>query len=130
MPCGIYNCISQYMKSISIDMDRDNVFPELNPEDLKKVGASENKKVLLKKSIIDRNGLRHPDITKGRMEHIISQALYNPSEVFLAHDKKPYYHFAKIIGYTKKGKLKTGYVLLDVKRDGKYFEIVHIHYKT
>lgn len=119
---------AEKIASVHIDFSRDNILPELNEEDLKKVGVKENKPVLLKKDIIDRNFIQHSDLTNEDFQTIIAHALYAPSEIFLANDAKPYYHFAKVIEVTSKNKPKMGLVLLDVD-DKKYkFEIVHAHF--
>ena len=78
--------------SVHIDFDRDNILPELNEEDLAKIGAEKNKHVLLKKSVIDRNRVEHSDLTDTDFELILANALYVPSEVFPANKEKPYYH--------------------------------------
>ena len=61
---------AEKIASVHIDFDKDNILPELNEEDLEKVGAKSNKPVLLKKSIIDRNKLLHDDLTDSDFEKI------------------------------------------------------------
>ena len=119
---------AEKIASVHIDFDRDNVLPELNEEDLQKIGVDKNKPVLLKKFIIDRNEIRHPDITKDDVINIIANALYAPSEIFHGKSEKPYYHFAKVIEITSKGKSEIGLVLLDVDENKDNFEIVHAHF--
>ena len=114
--------------SVHIDFDRDNILPELNEEDLAKIGAEKNKHVLLKKSVIDRNRVEHSDLTDTDFELILANALYVPSEVFPANKEKPYYHFAKIIEINSKGKPYVGLALLDVDDKKENFEIVHAHF--
>ncbi len=55
-------------------------------------------------------------------------ALYAPSEIFHGKSEKPYYHFAKVIEITSKGKSEIGLVLLDVDENKDNFEIVHAHF--
>lgn len=119
---------AEKIASVHIDFDRDNILPELNEEDLSKVGAKENKPVLLKKDVIDRNFIQHSDLTNEDFQTIISHALYEPSEIFLANDTKPYYHFAKVIEVSSKNKPKIGLALLDVDDKKDKFEIVHAHF--
>ncbi len=119
---------AEKIASVHIDFDKDNILPELNEEDLEKVGAKSNKPVLLKKSIIDRNKLLHDDLTDSDFEKIVANALYAPSEVFPANKDKPYYHFAKVIEVNSKGKPQIGLVLLDVDDKKDAFEIVHAHF--
>lgn len=118
--------------SVHIDLDKDNMLPELNEEDLKDLGVSTNKSVLLKKNVIDRNELRHNDLTLEDSEKIISQALYSKDKTIIPskHSYKPnYYTFAKIVRVSKKdGQPVYGVVLLDVDSSKENFEIVHWHY--
>lgn len=116
------------IKSVHIDLDKDNILPELNYDEVKKIGVAKSKLVLLKKDIIDRNFLRHNDLTEEDFVKIISNALYSPSEVFSANPQKPYFHFAKIMGLTSKGRTKYGLTLLDVEESNEMFEIVHVYY--
>lgn len=119
---------AQKIASVHIDFTKDNLLPELNEEDLQKVGSKINKPVLLKKSIIDRNAEEHSDLTDEDFQSIISNALYSPSEVFSANAEKPYYHFAKVIEINSKGKPEIGLALLDVDENKDNFEIVHAQF--
>ena len=119
---------AEKIASVHIAFDRDNILPELNEEDLVKVGATANKPVLLKKSVIDRNAIEHNDLTNEDVESIIKQALYNSPEVFSANKEKPYYHFAKIVEMNSKGKPEIGLVLLDIDAEKDNFEVVHVHF--
>lgn len=95
---------AEKIASVHIDFTKDNILPELNEEDLAKVGSEVNKRILLKKSIIDRNAAEHQDLTDNDFENIIKNALYSPSEIFKANSEKPYFHFAKVIEVNSKGK--------------------------
>ena len=119
---------AEKIASVHIDFDRDNILPELNEEDLEKVGVKENKPVLLKKSIIERNIQRHIDAIPDT-EIILTQALYNPSEIFPGKNEKPYYTFVKPLKISNRnGKDEYGIVLLDVSSTKNNFEIVHWHW--
>lgn len=115
--------------SVHIDLNKDNILPELNEEDLKKIGVDKNKPVLLKKDVIDRNRNEHPDVSKEDMEKIVGNALYSPSNIFSANTEKPnYFHFASFVELSSKGKPKIGMTLLDVDAKKDCFEIVHMYY--
>ena len=119
---------AEKIASVHIDFDKDNILPELNEEDLAKVGSKVNKPVLLKKNIIERNIEEHSDLTDSDFESIIANALYTPSDIFLANKEKPYYHFAKVIEVNSKGKPEIGLALLDVDDKKDNFEIVHAQF--
>lgn len=119
---------AEKIASVHIDFDRDNILPELNEEDLVKIGVENNKPVLLKKKVIDRNTVEHGDLTDSDFTAIIANALYRPSEIFSANKEKPYYHFAKLIEISSKDKPKIGLALLDVDNRKEKFEIVHAHF--
>jgi len=108
--------------NIHIDFDSDNILPELNREDLEKIGA-ESKPVLLKKSIIEKNKKHHPDVSQEEYEKIIGTALYNPEKVLRANIEKPYYNF--IIRVRED---KSSIVLLDMSDKNNNFEIINCHY--
>ena len=91
------------------------------------LGSEVNKRILLKKSIIDRNAAEHQDLTDNDFENIIKNALYSPSEIFKANSEKPYFHFAKVIEVNSKGKPEIGLALLDVDEKKDNFEVVHAH---
>lgn len=119
---------AEKIASVHIDFSRDNILPELNEEDLRKVGAKENKPVLLKKSIIDRNTQRHNDVMPDT-EKILTQTLYSPLEIFRGNIEKPYYTFVKPLRISNRnGKNEYGIVLLDVDTRKDNFEIVHWHW--
>ncbi len=119
---------AEKIASVHIDFDKDNILPELNDEDLEKVGSKVNKSVLLKKSIIDRNANRHDDAMPDT-ELIIKNALYSPSEVFKGNKDKPYYTFVKPMKISKRNGLdEYGIVLLDVDEKKDNFELVHWHW--
>ena len=116
------------INSVKIRYDQDNILPKKKKKELEKIGLNENKKILLKKNIINRNFIEHSDLSKEDFQNIITNALYIPSEVFPANKNKPYYHFAKVIEINSKGKSEIGLALLDVDNKKEYFEIVHAHF--
>ena len=76
--------IRKKINSVNIDFDSDNTLPGLNKEDLIALGK-EDKPVLLKKVIIDRNLLFHPDVQRSEYNFLIGQALYNYPTFFPGH---------------------------------------------
>lgn len=97
---------AEKIASVHIDFDKDNILSELNDGDLGKIGLKQNKPVLLKKSVIDRNRTEHSDLTDEDFQNVIANALYSPSEIFKANREKPYYHFAKVIEVNSKASLR------------------------
>lgn len=119
---------AEKIASVHIDFTKDNYLPELNDEDLEKVGAATNKPVLLKKNIIDRNMRRHGDAMPDT-QVILANALYNPSEIFKGNTEKDYYTFVKPMRISSRnGKEEYGIVLLDVSAGKANFEVVHWHW--
>lgn len=112
--------IQEKIDSIRIDPDRDNILPNLNPETLEEIGKTD-KPVLLKKNIIDRNELKHSDISLEEAQSLIGEALYKPLKVLKGNAEKDYMNF---IGLDKD---KHCVVLLDVTENLDNFEIVHWH---
>jgi len=106
--------------SINIDFESDNILPGLNKEDLEKLSI-ENKPVMLKKSIIDKNRANHPEVNPCEYNEIIGNALYNPYVILPGGDKKPYYNFI-----SKTGENKNAITLLQVENTNSgYLEIVN-----
>ncbi len=118
---------AEKIASVHIDRARDNVLPELGEEELKSIGATKSKPVLVKKNIIGRNAERHKEISDADFETIIATALYDSPEVFRASSTEPYYHFAKFVEYGERGSLKMGLCLLDVSESKDCFEVVHAY---
>jgi len=108
--------------SVNIDFSRDNILPELNKEDLEELGK-ENKPVLLKKNIIDKNTERHPEVTGDDYSKIIGQSLYKPDLVVPGHSEKPYFNFVSRIGDNK-----NTVVLLELADVKNNYEIVNLHW--
>ena len=119
---------AEKIASVHIDFDRDNILPELNEEDLIKIGSKVNKPVLLKKKIIDRNAIHHKDAMNDTNK-IIGETLYQPSGIFPGKSSKDYYTFIKPMRISKRNGLdEYGVVLIDVDNKNDNFEIVHWHW--
>jgi len=108
------------INQIKIDFSKDNILPEINESDAKKIGVKP-RKVRLKKSIIERNHIKHPDVKDDETISIIGNALYKPEQIRTAKGSDKYFHF---IG--RRSEKESPIVLLDVElsEDG-YFDIVH-----
>lgn len=107
--------------SIKIDFSKDNVLPRLNVEDLEKLGK-EDKPVLLKKNIIDRNAKRHPDVKPEEYNAMIGKALYASDAIIPSNkpDKPNYYNFVKYLEHD------NSVVLLELDSGKDNHEIVHV----
>ena len=106
------------INSVNIDFDSDNTLPGLNKEDLIALGK-EDKPVLLKKVIIDRNLSVHPDVQRSEYNFILGQALYNYPTYFPGH-KEDYMNLVCEIG----DKLNS-LVLIQMSESKSNYEIVH-----
>lgn len=104
--------------------------PELNEEDLVKIGVTKNKPVLVKLNIIERNASRHPDVTEEESNRIIGEALYNSDDILPGKSAKPYFSFVKSLRISSKvkGTPNYGVVLLDVSDENDCSEVVHWHW--
>lgn len=117
------------LPKIKVEKGKDNIYPELSQEALDEMGITENKKVLLKKEIIERNLEIHKDISISEMENMIEKALYDFDKIIPGKNKdQKYFSFVKIVRQSRKnGKPIYGVVLLDVNINNENFEIVHCH---
>ena len=107
----------------SIDFSKDNKLPNLNKDTLEQYGF-EDKPVLLKKSITEKNKVNHPDITDDMAREIIGNSLYKPEAVLKANKDKPAYH--NFITRLKND--KNSIVLLELSDEKENYEIVNYHY--
>ena len=118
--------IQKKINSVSIDFDKDNVLPELNKKELetfKSFGIDvKGKKVLFKKSTLDRNKIEHSDLSKEDYDKYIGRCLYSPEAVFRGNKDKPYFNMV-----TRIGDDKNSVVLLDLDLSKDNLEIVHFH---
>ena len=106
-----------------IDFSKDNKLPNLNKDTLKQYGF-EDKPVLLKKNIIEKNKVNHPDITDDMAREIIGNSLYKPEAILKANKDKPAYH--NFITRLKDD--KNSIVLLELSDEKENYEIVNYHY--
>ena len=107
----------------SIDFSKDNKLPNLNQDTLEQYGF-EDKPVLLKKNIVEKNKLNHPDITDDMAREIIGNSLYKPEAILKANKDKPAYH--NFITRLKDD--KNSIVLLELSDEKENYEIVNYHY--
>lgn len=117
------------LPKIKVEKGKDNIYPELTQDALDEMGITENKKVLLKKEIIERNLETHKDISISEMENMIEKALYDFDKIIPGkNEEQDYFSFIKIVRQSRKnGKPIYGVVLLDVNIKNENFEIVHCH---
>lgn len=115
--------IREKQAMVNIDFSRDNYLPRLNKEDLREL-HKKDKPVLLKKSIIDRNLWKHPDIKEEDYNLIISAALYEPIYIFPGNNPK----YINFIGKIKVDRYSA--VLVDMLENNENYEIVHLHKMT
>ena len=77
----------------NIDFSKDNKLPNLNKDTLEQYGF-EDKPVLLKKEVIDKNKREHSDIDETLSKRIIGNCLYRPEAILKGNKNKPdYYNF-------------------------------------
>ena len=108
--------------SINIDFDGDTELPPLNAETISEFGF-EDKPVLLKKNILEKNKMRHPEIPASFYGDIIGSALYNPDAVVRGHKGKPYYNFIHTFGENQ-----SGITLLQVEKTSSgIMEVINFH---
>ncbi|MEI0551321.1 DUF1073 domain-containing protein [Brachyspira intermedia] len=105
-----------------IDWTKDNTLPNLNKNTLKELNL-EDKPVLLKKNIIEKNKLNHPDITEEKAKRIIGNALYKPELILKANIDKPAYH--NFISRTDNE--HSDIVLLELSEEKENYEIINYH---
>lgn len=106
-----------------VDFSKDNTLPNLNKETLEKYGF-EDKSIVLKKNIIEKNKVNHPDITDDMAREIIGNSLYKPEVVLKANKEKPAYHNF----ITRLDDDKNSIVLLELSDAKENYEIVNYHY--
>lgn len=120
---------SKKIASVKIEVGKDNVLPELNEKELKEMGLTENKPVLVKKSSIERNMSEHGDVKPEDFDFMIGNTLYAPDKIVKGKNPdKTYYSFVKQLTVSRRGHILHGSVLLDVGREKDHFEVVHWHW--
>ncbi len=106
-----------------IDWTKDNTLPNFPKSLLKKYGF-QDKPILLKFNVIDRNfNERHKDVDKEKAIKILGNALYKTDEIFYGREDRPnYYNF---IHYTDDG--HSDLVLVEIEEKKENYEIVHFY---
>jgi len=106
--------------SIDIDFEGDSILPNLNSETLEEFGI-EDKPVLLKQGIIEKNMQNHPEVDRSEYKEIIGNALYKPDAVLSGGLNSQSYNFI-----SKTGENKNAITLLQVENtNSDYLEIVN-----
>ena len=105
-----------------IDWNKDNTLPNLNKNTLKELNLKD-KPILLKKNIIEKNKLNHPDITEEEAKRIIGNALYRPELILKANAEKTAYH--NFISRTDDK--HSDLVLLELSDEKENYEIINYH---
>ena len=106
----------------NIDFSKDNKLPNLNKDTLEQYGF-EDKAVVLKKNIIEKNKASHPDITDDMARKIIGNSLYKPEAVLKANRDKPDYH--NFISRTDDK--HSDIVLLELSDEKENYEVINYH---
>lgn len=102
------------------NFNKTNYFPALNKSTIKQYGFKE-KKIRLKKDIIDRNKNEHADISDEDAIRIFANTLYKPETVLKVNKDKPsYHHFI-----TRTDDRHNDLLLLDLSETEEYYDIVH-----
>ena len=96
--------------------------PALNPVDLKLLGK-EQKPVVFKKNIIEKNKINHPEISTEEYNKILSNGLYNSDMILRAKPKtKPNYY-----SFIYKDKITNNQVLIELNENKNNFEVVNFY---
>ncbi len=120
------------IKSVDDLTDDDFLHPVRNvqmPTLSKKVAdaiGTDNKPVIIKKNIFERNYMRHKDVTPKQSKAIFKAALYNPDLYGQNQKSKRPYNWVLINTKDEQGKNRT--VLLEVNPNKDNVEIVHWHF--
>ena len=106
----------------SIDFSKDNKLPNLNQDTLEQYGF-EDKPVLLKKEVIDKNKRDHSDIDETLSKRIIGNGLYRPEAILKGNKNKPdYYNFISRIDDNH-----SDIVLVELSDEKENYEIINYH---
>ena len=108
--------------SVKIVFGEDNVLPGLNSEDLEELGK-ENKPVLFKKSVIEKNKKHHPELSEDDYNIIVGQSLYNHDGIFPGHETEPRFNFVSRTGINK-----NALTLVEMAETKDSFEIINLHW--
>ena len=108
---------------IEINFNGDTELPRLNSETIEEFGF-EDKPVLLKKNIIEKNLNNHPEVDPSDYKEIIGNSLYKPDIVLHGGGNKPYYNFISMTGEDK-----NAISLLQVENTNSgNFEIINMYW--
>ncbi|PTY40872.1 hypothetical protein [Brachyspira hampsonii] len=107
----------------NIDWTKDNILPNF-PKSLLKEYGFQDKPILLKFNVIDRNfNDRHKDIDKEKAIRIFGNALYKTDEIFYGRVDRPnYYNFIHYVDNEY-----TDLVLVEIENKKENYEIVHFY---
>ena len=106
----------------SIDFSKDNKLPNLNQDTLEEYGF-EDKPVLLKKEVIDKNKRDHSDIDETLSKRIIGNGLYRPEAILKGNKNKPdYYNFI-----SRTDDNHSDIVLVELSDEKENYEIINYH---
>ena len=104
----------------NIDWTKDNILPNFPKFFLKKQGL-EDKPILLKKNIIERNKQQHPDITEEQAIRILGNSLYRTEAILKGKSKRPDYY--NLI--TRTDDKHNDLVTVEISNEKDNYEIVH-----
>ena len=106
----------------NIDFSKDNTLPNLNKDTLEQYGF-EDKPVLLKKEVIDKNKRDHSDIDEVLSKRIIGNGLYRPEAILKGNKDKPdYYNFI-----SRTDDNHSDIVLVELSDKKENYEIINYH---
>lgn len=106
----------------NIDFSKDNKLPNLNQDTLEEYGF-EDKPVLLKKEVIDKNKRDHSDIDETLSKRIIGNGLYRPEAILKGNKDKPdYYNFI-----SRTDDNHSDIVLVELSDKKENYEIINYH---
>jgi hypothetical protein len=111
-------------EGVNINFNKNNILPKLDNKRLSLIRQEMNKKVIFKRTTIDRNREKHPDLIKDDYDISLQKSLYDKNKKIVLpprNDKPNYYN---LIGKSD-NKHYTG-VVLDTDPLKKYFEVVHV----
>lgn len=106
----------------NIDFSKDNKLPNLNQDTLEEYGF-EDKPVVLKKEVIDKNKRDHSDIDETLSKRIIGNGLYRPEVILKGNKDKPdYYNFI-----SRTDDNHSDIVLVELSDKKENYEIINYH---
>ena len=110
----------QSIDNVYLYNNKSDILAKLYPSELNALNTKEDKRVLLKSKIKDRNRNKHNDLTNADFRNALT-ALYKPTIILPDSGNPNYYHFIRTMN-------NINYVvLLDKAPKKDFFEIVHIH---